>query len=106
MSAPNATHAEVRAFLAEYIEPTAAAGALERITAQDQELDESYRWASVPAMVRELGEEPLDTISWAAILSVRLTQPRERALLAAIAQRGAEAHKLHAELRHLVERPA
>lgn len=99
----DATHAEVRAFLSEYVEPAAATAALARIAAHDEDLDESYRFASVPALIRELGEEPADTIAWAAILSVRLTSPRERSLLAAIAQRGAEAHRLHTELRRLVD---
>lgn len=99
----NAKHAAVREFLAEFIAPDVAVHALARITAHDETLDQSYLWASVPALVRELGEESADTVAWAAICSVRLTSPRERALLAAIAQRGAEAHKLHAELRRLVE---
>ncbi|MEJ7787958.1 MAG: hypothetical protein WKF96_24415 [Solirubrobacteraceae bacterium] len=103
MSATGVRHAEVRAFLSEHIEPAAAARALQRITAHDEELDESYRWASVPALVRELGEEPLDVIAWASILSVRCTSERELALLAAIAQRGAEAVALHDELCRIVD---
>jgi len=106
MSTPGVRHAEVRAFLAEHIEPTTATRALERISAQDETLDESYRWSSVHGLVRELGEEPLDVIAWASILSVRCTSKRELALLAAIAQRGAEAVALHDELRRLIERAA
>ena len=91
-------------FLSAYVDPDVAELAFARITAHDETLDQSYRWSSVQALIRELGEEPADVVAWAAILSVRLTQPRERALLAAIAQRGAEAATLHAELCRLVER--
>lgn len=96
-------HREARAFLAEYVPSDVAARALERITAHDEELDESYRWASVAELVRELAEDPLDTIAWASLLSVRVEDPRGRALLAAIAQRAAEADRFIAELRRLLE---
>lgn len=96
-------HREVRAFLAEHVPADVDVRALERITAHDQELDESYRWVSVTLLLRELGEEPLDTIAWAALLSVRVHGSRGRALLAAICQRAAEADRLVLELARLLE---
>lgn len=95
-------HREARAFLVEHVEADIAARALERITAHDETLDESYRWASVTELVRELGEEPVDTIAWAALVSVRVDGARGRALLAAIAQHAAQADALVEELNRLL----
>ena len=95
-------HAEARAFLAEFLPRDVGARALERITAHDDELDESYRWASLDALVRELAAEPVDTIAWASLVSVRVEGDRGRALLAAIAQGAADTDKLVGELRRLL----
>lgn len=104
-------HLEARAFLAQHVPADVATRVLERITAHDAELDESYKWQSIPAMVRELGEEPLDTIGWGALLSCRLeielgetpVAARAVALLAAIAQGAAATDALVAELRRLLQ---
>lgn len=95
-------HAEARAFLAEYVPDDVAIRALERIAAHDDVLDESYRWASVADLLRELGEEPVDTIAWASLLSVRVDGTRGRVLLAAVAQHAAKADQLVGELRRLL----
>jgi hypothetical protein len=104
-------HEEARVFLAEHVPDEVAARVLERIAAHDETLDESYRWAGVPVMVRELGEEPLDTIGWGALLSCRLgielgespMGERAAALLGAIAQSAAATDALVGELRRLLE---
>jgi ATP-dependent exoDNAse (exonuclease V) beta subunit len=104
-------HLEARAFLARHVPDDVATRVLERVAAHDAELDESYRWQSIPAMVRELSEEPLDTIGWGALLSCRLgielgetpTAERAAALLAAIAQSAAATDALVGELRRLLQ---
>ena len=95
-------HPEARAFLAAYLPADVAARALERITAHDDTLDESYRSASVAELVRELAAEPVDTIAWASLVSTRTEDPRGCGLLAAIAQRAAEADALVGELQRLL----
>ena len=96
-------HREARAFLAEFLPADVAARALERIAERDETLGESYRSTSLAELVRELGEEPLDTISWSSILSARTDCPRARGLLGAIAQSAAESDKLVGELRRLLD---
>jgi hypothetical protein len=98
------------AFLAEAGVPDAfAARAVSRIQGQHDALDHSYLWASLGALVRELGEEAEDLAAWASLLADRLEhdgdahRERGRALLIAITQRAAEADRLMAELRRLLE---
>jgi hypothetical protein len=108
---PPTRHPRPAAFLTASVPPAFADRALRRIEAKDDDLGDSYRWATLGSLVRELGEEPVDTAAWAALLASRLehdqldatsTGQRAHALLTAIAQKAAETDALVLELQRLL----
>ncbi|MGI8731409.1 MAG: hypothetical protein ACR2LK_15750 [Solirubrobacteraceae bacterium] len=90
------------------LRPGFASRALGRIEAQHDELGSSYLYGSMPALVRELGEEAEDLAALAALIAHRVEvdqradADRARGLLAGVAQRAGEADALIAELRRLL----
>lgn len=105
----SADYPAAEVFLAETVSPDFATCVLARITDQTDAWDHSYEWCSVAGLVRGLSRQTEDVAGYAAILTARscsadtATGARARGLLAAIAQRGAEAHLLVAELARLLE---
>lgn len=105
----SADYPAAEAFLAEAVQPDFAARALARIAEQTEAWDHSYEWCGVAGLVRGLAKQTQDVAGYAAILAARsggvdaTSGARARGLLAAIAQRGAEAHLLVAELARLLE---
>jgi hypothetical protein len=104
-------YARARAFLTEAAVPIDfATVVLARIEGQHDELGDSYRRASLGALVAECAEEAADLAAWAALLSCRFdegaveasTGRRARALLCAAAQSAAEADVMLAEVRRLI----
>lgn len=96
-------HAEVRAFIREYVPEDFASRILGRIAEHDDTLDESYAWASLRAFQAKLRDELADVAAYAAMIATRTADDRARALLAAIAQRAADADVLALELQRLRE---
>lgn len=107
----SARYADIEAFLVEVIPPDIAARVLARVETQP-ELDRSFEWCAVSTLLRGLTKQIEDVAGYSAILAARCdsagptTGPRARALLAAIAQRGAEAHALAAALEKMLGRPS
>lgn len=97
-------HTDVRAFMREYLPDEFASRVLERITQHDESLDESYTWASLRGLQLKLSEEIADVAGFAAIVATRTDDDRAGALLAAVAQRAAEAEAMSSELGRLLAR--
>ncbi len=107
------TTERVRTFLAGTdVRPEFAARALARIEGQAEELDRSYEWASLSALIRDAARQAEDVAGYAAILAARIeydatdafSARRATALLTAAIQRAGEADAMFGELRRLVER--
>ena len=108
----SAPYAPVHAFLDEAgLRPDFATRALARIEAHHHELGDSYKWASLAGLVRELAEESADSAARASLIAARIEHDggdaqRARALLAAIAQHADAANVLVGELRQVLEIPS
>lgn len=96
------------------LRPEFGARAMGRIEDRHDDLGDSFRGASLTALVVECAEEAEDIAAWAALIAARLeydsdgsfADRRARALLTAATQRAGEADTLLRELRRLIERAA
>ena len=98
-------NASVDVFLARHA-PALAAAALARIEASEAQYGDSHLWASRRHLVQRLAEQTIDVGAYAALLAARPDTTQARELLAAIAQRAAEADALIDELRRVLDREA
>ena len=109
---PRDRYPEAHAFLAAAgVHPEFAERAHARIQAQTDELDHSYLWCSLPALVTKCQQQGEDVGALAALIADRLQQDAGRqftttravALLTCATQRAGEADALIGALRRLLD---